>query len=242
MRVLVLSALLVGSVSVAHAASDRAGRADQFRFHLDRAAADHATAGGREAFTSEDMLVVTASSPGSVLDKLAGRCLQFGEQATDGSLFTQRGTCTFTDVDGDHIFEAVDVQQRHRPRLSSSAARGSSRASPASLSSPPRCSDRRPRACGRAWGTRRGATRSSSSGQGVAVVIGATMLGVGSPARGAASPGPTRCGRCHRCVGPTGQRSRSRSSPRSHCPGRCTGSSGGSPAATSCCCPCSRCW
>ncbi len=108
MRVLVLSALLAGGVSVAHAAGIAPEGPINSDFTWTERQQTMPTAGGREAFTSEDMLVVTASSPGSGLDKLAGRCLQFGEQATDGSLFTQRGTCTFTDADGDHIFEAVD--------------------------------------------------------------------------------------------------------------------------------------
>jgi hypothetical protein len=108
MRVLVLPVLLVGSVAVAHAEGIAPAGPIDSDFTWTERQQTMPTAGGREAYTAEDLLVVTATSPGSVLDKLAARCLTFGEQATDGSQFTMRGTCTLTDADGDHIFEAVD--------------------------------------------------------------------------------------------------------------------------------------
>jgi hypothetical protein len=108
-RVLVLSALLVGGIGVAHAEGIAPAGPIDSDFTWTERQQTMPTAGGLQAYTAEDMLVVTATSPGSGLDKLAGRCLQFGEQSTDGSQFTSRGTCTFTDIDGDHIFETVDL-------------------------------------------------------------------------------------------------------------------------------------
>lgn len=67
------------------------------------------TVGGREAYIAEDWLVLTAASPGSILDKLAARCLALGDQTTDGSSYMERGTCTLTDADGDHVFETYEV-------------------------------------------------------------------------------------------------------------------------------------
>lgn len=67
------------------------------------------TAGGMEAFTGEELLVVTAASPGSVLDKLAARCLAMGQQSKDGAHFEQKGSCTFSDIDGDHIFDTFEI-------------------------------------------------------------------------------------------------------------------------------------
>ena len=66
------------------------------------------TAGGMEAFTSEAFLVLTAASPGSILDKLAARCLMAGEQDPMGSAYRSTGSCTFSDADGDQIFETFD--------------------------------------------------------------------------------------------------------------------------------------
>lgn len=66
------------------------------------------TAGGMEAFTAEAFLVLTAASPGSILDKLAARCLMAGKQSPTGSEYSSTGTCTFTDAAGDQIFETFE--------------------------------------------------------------------------------------------------------------------------------------
>ena len=68
------------------------------------------TAGGMEAFTAEDFLVVSAASPGSVLDGLAGRCLSAGDQSPTGAAYQARGACTFTDESGDQIFETFETK------------------------------------------------------------------------------------------------------------------------------------
>ena len=107
MRTWTLIATLVGMAGVANAQDIPAEGTIDSNFTWTERQQTMPTAGGMEAFTTEDLLVVTAASPGSVLDKLAGQCLQFGEQTTDGSQFTTRGTCTLTDIDGDHIFEGI---------------------------------------------------------------------------------------------------------------------------------------
>ena len=66
------------------------------------------TAGGRDAFSAESMLVITATNPASILDKLAGRCLTLGEQDPDGGNYSMVGTCTLSDADGDQIFEQIE--------------------------------------------------------------------------------------------------------------------------------------
>jgi hypothetical protein len=109
MRALVLSTLLLVASGAAHAAGIAPEGPIDSDFTWTERQQTMPTAGGLQAFTAEDMLVVTATSPGSLLDKLAARCLQFGEQSADGSQFTSRGTCTLTDIDGDHIFETVDL-------------------------------------------------------------------------------------------------------------------------------------
>ena len=67
------------------------------------------TVGGREAYIAEEWLVLTAANLDSILDKLAARCLAMGDQSTDGSSYMERGNCTLTDADGDHVFETYDV-------------------------------------------------------------------------------------------------------------------------------------
>jgi hypothetical protein len=107
--VLALSALLVGGIGAAHAEGIAPAGPIDSDFTWTERQQTMPTAGGLQAYTAEDMLVVTATSPGSGLDKLAGRCLVLGEQSTDGSQFTEHGVCTLADIDGDHIFETVDL-------------------------------------------------------------------------------------------------------------------------------------
>ena len=63
------------------------------------------TAGGRETYIADTMLVVTAAAPGSVLDKLGARCLGMGQMDAASGFDTSSGSCTFADADGDQIFE-----------------------------------------------------------------------------------------------------------------------------------------
>ena len=66
------------------------------------------TANGMEASTAEAFLVLTAASPGSVLDKLAARCLMAGEQNPKGTEYHSKGSCVFSDADGDQIYETFE--------------------------------------------------------------------------------------------------------------------------------------
>ena len=108
MRVLVLSVLLVGSVSIAHAAGIAPEGPIDSDFTWTARQQTMPTAGGMEAFTAEAFLVLTATSPGSVLNKLAARCLMAGKQDPKGSEYHSSGSCTFTDADGDQIFETFE--------------------------------------------------------------------------------------------------------------------------------------
>ena len=108
MRALVLPALLL----VAAGAAQAAGIASEGRIDSDftwtARQQTMPTAGGMEAFTAEAFLVLTATSAGSVLDKLAARCLMAGTQNPKGSEYRSSGSCTFTDTDNDQIFETLE--------------------------------------------------------------------------------------------------------------------------------------
>ena len=108
MRALVLPALLLVAAGAAQAAGIAPEGPIDSDFTWTARQQTMPTAGGMEAFTAEAFLVLTATSAGSVLDKLAARCLMAGTQNPKGSEHRSSGSCTFTDTDNDQIFETLE--------------------------------------------------------------------------------------------------------------------------------------
>jgi hypothetical protein len=106
-RMLMLSLLLTSSQLVHAAGIPSEGPIDSM-FTWTTRQQTMPTADGMEAFTAEAFLVLTAESPGSILDRLAARCLMTGKQSPTGSDYSSTGTCTFIDAAGDQIFETFE--------------------------------------------------------------------------------------------------------------------------------------
>jgi hypothetical protein len=62
------------------------------------------SAGGNEATVYDASLVLTGNSSGSLLDRMAGRCLFLGPNNPKTGAYRISGWCTYSDLDGDMIF------------------------------------------------------------------------------------------------------------------------------------------
>ena len=67
---------------------------------------------GLQYVVSNDMMTAVNDDGYGLLHGMAGRCLMSTTINTNDKTFQQRGYCTYTDRDGDQVFEKLDFEQQ----------------------------------------------------------------------------------------------------------------------------------